>query len=568
MKKIKKYIFLGAFIIAVICQICCIAYSYSIYEIKQMTNFKTVEQDGEPEKYDVLIDAKDLIYNEKIPAGIKSTINDVLYSEKGIFNIDFFGKKSSSTGNGTTNNSEQEAETEKLISDIVKIGYKILLYVTMAAMITLLIYIAIMLVSSGMIKDIDAMPFSDFLKNNKNEMNPGKKKKPIKLVEQWTFSVIALGLSAFIINSSVYFSNIVNEALGNNKLKDEPITIYVKNSVFSKDAPILGNIEISSNTSNTSNTEGDSNEGTVLRNKVIEQANSLDTLGLSGGLCEMWVEKCYETALGRDIDNQCCAHSAALAAKNVSSTEDNIVPGAAVFSYRSSNPDITNCSTCGRNPGHVGIYVGDGKIASCGNNGILICTIEEWKKSWDFSCWGWLSGTEDLANGTLTNSNTSTETTSIDYYFDTNLEGMLAFQSQYNEEHKMKNFFNMAAGLAITLFKIFLYFVFVFRTLALAIITIASPILILINAYKQTKGEKGFLKNLFIIYIYLVFLKPILGFLYYILAGSNTYLVSEFPIYILLVIVIIFIIFIESTKKIMARVQTTKKTNAAKKKTA
>ena len=40
-------------------------YAYSIEEVKKEANFKTVEEDGEPEDYDILIDAEDLITNEK-----------------------------------------------------------------------------------------------------------------------------------------------------------------------------------------------------------------------------------------------------------------------------------------------------------------------------------------------------------------------------------------------------------------------------------------------------------------------------------------------------------------------
>ena len=91
-------------IIKKICMICiclfCIMcqtlnnniYAYSIEEVKKEANFKTVEEDGEPEDYDILIDAEDLITNEKLPAGIKTTIEDILYDNSGLLGIDFFGE--------------------------------------------------------------------------------------------------------------------------------------------------------------------------------------------------------------------------------------------------------------------------------------------------------------------------------------------------------------------------------------------------------------------------------------------------------------------------------------------
>lgn len=178
-------------------------------------------------------------------------------------------------------------------------------------------------------------------------------------------------------------------------------------------------------------------------------------------------------------------------------------------------------------------------------------------------------GTEDLADGAVgdsSSSGSSVQTKTINYTFETNLEGMLMFQSQYNEEHKMNNFVNMVGGGALTVFKILLYFVFTFRTLILAIISIIAPVLILINSYKEIKNEKGFLLKWFKFYLYLIFLRPAIGYLYYILAGKNKYLVSEFPLFILLVFVIIAILLIMSMRLMIRNIRGNKKRNAARKK--
>lgn len=386
MKKIRKYILCCICVIMVICQINNISYSYTIDEIKKMTNFQVFEGDEEPEEYDILIDANDLINNEKLPAGIKATINDVLYSEDGLFNIDFFGKKSNTK-------TEEENESEKSISEMVKILYKVALYISLSAMLVILVYIGILLVSSGMLDDVKFLPFSGILKSKKNQDNPEKNRVHVRLIEQWMTAVITLVVSIVVMNLSVYFSDAVTKTIEKNRVEEEKITIYVKNSEIALDAPILsGTITSSSSSTSNSSTVASSGEASALRQKVVDQAKTLESFGVVGGFCEMWVENVYEHALGRDITNQCCAHDAALNAINTSTTEDNIVPGAAVFSYRSSNPK-SKCTTCGKNAGHVGIYIGDGKIASCtghGDTGIVICTIEEWKQSWDFSCWGWL----------------------------------------------------------------------------------------------------------------------------------------------------------------------------------
>ena len=91
MKKIlKKFCIICICLFCIICQVFDNSvYADSIEEIKKNVNYKTVEEDGEPESYDVLIDAQDLITDEKLPAGIKTTIEDVLYDNSGIFSIDF-----------------------------------------------------------------------------------------------------------------------------------------------------------------------------------------------------------------------------------------------------------------------------------------------------------------------------------------------------------------------------------------------------------------------------------------------------------------------------------------------
>lgn len=395
MRKLKKYILSFICTIMVICQICNISYSYTIDEVKEMTNFQTYEVDEEPEDYDILVDAKDLINNEKLPAGIKATINEVLYSNDGIFNIDFFSKKSSKKkDNNQTNESDTNNESEKAISDMVKILYKVVLYICAAVMLVLLIYIGILIVSSGISGEISFLPFSGILKDKKNKGNPEKNIQYVKLIEQWIISVIALVLSIVIMNLSVFFCNVITNIVGKNKVEEKPITIYVKNSKIAVDAPILGDSGTTSNSTSSSTiaSTGSTGSAEVLRQKVVDQAKTLDNLGTPGGYCEMWVELVYRTALNRpEIPYQNCAHEAGQNAINATTTTDNIVPGAAVFSFRSSSGKID--SACNQDAGHVGIYIGDGQIASCtgrGETGIVICTIDEWQQSWDFSCWGWL----------------------------------------------------------------------------------------------------------------------------------------------------------------------------------
>ena len=568
MKKIlKKFCIICICLFCIICQVFDNSvYADSIEEIKKNVNFKTVEEDGEPDSYDVLIDAQDLITDEKLPAGIKTTIEDVLYDNSGIFSIDFFGndktnskssskksKKSKKNKNSSSNDTTQEdktAEKAKAIRSFVRNTYKVFLYIACGAMITVLIYMAVVTVTSGISPSLNILPFSSIINGKKGEKNPNQYMKSKRLVEQWVISVISLALAVFVMNLIVAFSDNIVNAMENKKVENESITVYVKNSKFAVNAPILGGSGSSGSTT-TSTTTTSSGDAATLRQKVVDQAKSLDNLGASGGYCEMWVELVYRTALNRpEIPYQNCAHEAGQKAVNSSTSTDNIVPGAAVFSFRSSSGTVD--SACGQDAGHVGIYIGDGQIASCtgrGSTGVVICTIDEWKQSWDFSCWGWLPGKEDLADGAVGDSNGSSgiQTKTVDYYFDTNLEGLLMFQSQYNsKEHPLKAGINMIAGMVVTFFKSVLYCIFISRTLLIAGISVITPILILINAFIKIGGGKSFIGNWIKLYLYLVLLRPVIAFVYYILIQSNVYLMADVPALIVLIIIGISALFIRS----------------------
>lgn len=596
---IKKFCVICVCLFCIICQIFNNSvYAYSIDEVKENSNFKTVEEDGEPEKYDILIDAKDLITNEKLPAGTKTSVEDVLYDNAGLLSIDFFGadkssnkkkqtnstknknntSKSSSSkksNNSSKSNSEESedktAEKAKLIRDFVRNAYKVFLYIASAAMIVVLIYMAIVTVMSGISPSLNVLPFSNIINGKKGE-KPNQYIKSKRLVEQWITSVISLALAVFVMNLIVAFSdNIVNE-VANRKVENKDITVYVKNSKFAVNAPILGGTGSSTSTTTTSSTTTTTSSGDAasLRQKVVDQAKSLNNLGAGGGYCEMWVELVYRTALNRpEIPYQNCAHEAGLAAVYSSTTEDNIVPGAAVFSFRSSSGTVD--SACGQDAGHVGIYIGDGQIASCtgrGSTGVVICSIDEWKQSWDFSCWGWLPGTEDLADGAVGDSlgSSGIQTKTVDYYFDTNLEGLLMFESQYNStEHPLIAGTSIISGWFVTLFKWGLYFILVLRVLLIAGISVIAPILILINAFIKIGGGKSFISNWIKLYLYLVLLRPVIAFIYYVLIESNVYLMADIPILIAIILLVISIAFVKSAIAMYRGFSGKKKKNAVSK---
>ena len=91
MKKIKSMFLIIVSIFLIICQLNSTTYAYTINEVKGIIGFKVIEAGNEPE-YDIKIDAKDMISNEKLPC-IKTTIESVLYSSDGLLNVNFLNKK-------------------------------------------------------------------------------------------------------------------------------------------------------------------------------------------------------------------------------------------------------------------------------------------------------------------------------------------------------------------------------------------------------------------------------------------------------------------------------------------
>ena len=413
-------------------------------------------------------------------------------------------------------------------------------------MLAVLIYMAVVTVTAGISPTLNILPFSNLISGKKGE-TPDQHLKAKRLVEQWIKSILSLALATFVINLMVSFSNNIVNMMAGKEVKNESITIYVKNSKFAANAPILGGSGENSinDTSNISNVSSD--EANNLRKKIVEQASSLDNLNVSAGNCLRWVRKVYNEALGKDFDTfGCCAHNAALISKVTYSSTDNIVPGAAVFSYKSSGN--VKDDACNLDAGHVGIYIGNGKIASLtgrGSTGVVINTIDEWKNSWEFSCWGWPIGTEYLAEGAVGDSlasSESAESKTVDYYFKTNLEGLFKFRSQYNPNLYMGRWvINWVCEGFMLAFKITLDCLLGLRMLLVAVITTITPIIILIDAFKKIGGGKGFLTNWIKLYMYLLLFRPIVSFLYYILVQSNVYLISEFPYYIVFVIIAIWI---------------------------
>ena len=121
--------------------------------------------------------------------------------------------------------------------------------------------------------------------------------------------------------------------------------------------------------------------------KVASLASTNRSFGLSGAWCLSWVQSVYRTA-GVTNENVCCAgHARRKFAIKIPSSAKEIPVGAAVFSnpkvYVNKNNSNGSTKYChDQSPpelqGHVGIYVGNGKVRSWLGSSVGTDTWEHW----------------------------------------------------------------------------------------------------------------------------------------------------------------------------------------------
>lgn len=98
------------------------------------------------------------------------------------------------------------------------------------------------------------------------------------------------------------------------------------------------------------------------------------------GLCETWVCDVYASA-GIPVSGSCCASESR---DKYAVWSEEIPVGAMIY----SGPEYLSgylCEDCGKDPGHVAIYIGDGKVA--GSQSQYIMTLEEFKEYFGYGGW-------------------------------------------------------------------------------------------------------------------------------------------------------------------------------------
>lgn len=629
-----------------ICQINSKSYGYTIDEVKDKIDFKIVQETGKPDNYDILIDARDLIDNEKLPC-IETSIESTMYSENDLLSIDFLGIESSNSSEGW----------KTYVSGPVKAIFKVLLYISLAMMLTLLIYMAVVLVRSGISKKESILPLSSVFGIGKSKDNPEKHKTEKGFVEQWVITIALLVCMVYMINLTVSFSNVLTNI--SNQFKpdedeDDSIIIYVKNSretvhlssvigttttsgsVLSNDITgYLNSAEASTgewavyakNLSSGTNVITYNNSNKMPSASVIklfiaaaayEKADKDSSYSVNtSDMRDMITVSSNEAAnnlieaVGKDYINSYISSNGytntelnrifgitSFTKDNYTSADDigklleniynNKCAGAdKILDYmkqqerRGKIPQgISGDVTIANKTGELGSDYPNGPVendaaivykenanyilvilsSNLGDNTKAIANINEISARV-------YNGIDGSTGGNYSSDADTTTTKTFDYYFKTNLEGLLMFQSQYRwEDYTLENAINIFVGYAVTAFKIALGAVFVFRMVIVAVLTATAPLVVLINAFMRIKGNKGILQNWLKVYLYCVFLRPVISIIYYIFVSSNIYTVSQYPLYVLFVIIGIVAVFIGSVRMLWKSLKFTKKKNKAQKK--
>lgn len=130
------------------------------------------------------------------------------------------------------------------------------------------------------------------------------------------------------------------------------------------------------------NSDANANE---IQLKIAEIAKDSERYGIipRSGYCLAWVNDVYEKA-GVKVERKDCAYCSGYYF-GVSKDFSNVPIGAAVYGESTYGND-------GYLYGHVGIYIGEGKVAD--NAGyVRIMSLEEWTNIFPDGCWGWTSST-------------------------------------------------------------------------------------------------------------------------------------------------------------------------------
>ena len=583
MKKIKKICILMFCIYMAICQINVKSLAYTSEEVKDIIEFKTVEEDGEPENPDIVIEAKDLQSNIKFPV-IQADIDYLLYGDNDFTSINFFGLKATEplrTLKYTNNPQKTKNEDRwKKISTIIKDFLRVSIYISAGILLTLLIYFAVVVVKGAISDNGIKMPGEALYSG---EENYTKQLRDKKFVENWITSVFLLVFIVVIMNLIVAISSILGNTIidakgnGNYGL----LTVYVKSDSNSEgksgaetpDLPDdLENLQAKDlfSMGTIANEHTGQQEGQAAMDYIINTIASLANIAHSKYPMKRsiviaqvinetgWIKTPDE---GGEYDNPELVR------------DWNNVLGFNNYEQITS-PETTWANKGYHNdwcwmPQDDGYHWENVKLF----DNLYDC-IEDWMGQFvyhhsaiddyenyrsfltGYTSASWVEKCKDMIerynlerfdNMPDTPVGTSSSGATKSCYFKTNLEGLFMFESQYVwKGHILHNLMYIFGGLIISLFKWVLLGILIIRLFVVGVLTMIAPIMVMLDAYNKINGNKGVLKKWFILYLYFVLLKPLLSAVYFIMTKINSNFTTEHPFYILAVIIAMMVVAILS----------------------
>ena len=595
MKKINRIIILVLCIYLAICQINKNIYSYTEEEIKNIIQYKTVEEDGEPKNYDLEIDASNLKSDAKIPV-IQASFDYVLYGNGAFSNINFLGlKDNDSKSNLKYTNLEETSKNNKRwtnLSNLAKNFLRVSLYIATASLLTLLIYFAVVIVKRSISNNGVHLPGENLSGMLNSYGSVDKSKMDKMLLEQWIKSVGMMAIIIVIINIVISFSNMMIGLIIKGEVSN-PITVYVKSNVTTtegipdlpddlenlqaKDLFPMGDIAYD---------HTDQPEGQEAMDYIFNTIGSLVNIAhakypMKKSLVIMqvvnesgWVSSYddgeglkakYNNILGLNAWGPLIQEGTTWWNKGQKTVTVMMPHGGG------STPDpakvfdnLYDCiedymgQFCIRNPEQTfGDY---NKIENYEAYIHAYTPTEDAKKDMYIYYRDKIQKYNLERFDNMPDTPVGTKGTLKASYFNTNLEGVYMLEAQYDWENNfLHNLMYIVCGFCLTLFKWFCFFIFLVRVVLVAFLIAIAPITIIIHAVQKVKGNNGLLNKWLIVYVYAVLLKPALGIIYYIMTKLNIRLVADNPFFIILVIVVMYISFKISLSKVMTYITNKRK---------
>ena len=580
MKKLNKIIILTLCIYMAICQINNKIYSYSKKEILSIIEYQTVEENGEPTPPYVEINADDLKEEIEFPV-IQAGIDYVLFGNSDFSNINLLGLNLNNKNKMDLRYTNLK-ETSKIhskwinLSNLTKKFLKLNIYIATAALLPLLIYLAVIMVKESISKDGFSLPGED-LKIKKRSIR-GRLRDKIML-EQWVKSVALIPLIILAMNLVITFADAVSSAvLSNNKDVIKPITVYIKagknssaddipnlpedlDNLQAKDLFSWGEIayqhtdqpegleaqEYIFNTIgslvNIAHAKFPMKKSLVIAQVVLEsgwvsghdnsnhiQSDHNNIIGINA-YAELtspettWAKKGSQTVtISMPHDNGATHRDEAV--KHYDNLYDCVEDYMGQFIFHHPQESFGDYNDIANYERYIHGYT---PTKDAGRD--MFIYYQDQIKKYNLERFDNMPDTPVGTKGALKTG-----------YFNTNLEGLYMMESQYRwEDFTLHNLMYIVCGIILTFAKWVLFFIFLVRVGIIFILMITAPIIIIIDAIKKTHMNNGILLKWLVLYAYFVFLKPVIGLIYYALTKINTRTVVENPFWILAIIIVVFI---------------------------